>query len=130
MIPLPLAKTVIVVEIDATLRQFLGRLLSRTAERVVLAESTAEIIDTVADDDGSVVVYNTYAGWEPLSLLRESCPHVPIVVLLSPSASVNQDLASIVRPVATLSIPFRPDDLEEAVMRAAAEINRRNTDAS
>jgi CheY-like chemotaxis protein len=122
------ATTVIIVESDATLRQFISRLLSKKAERIVLAESAAEMFERVTDESDCLLVYNTYAGWEPLFQLRARGARVPIILLLSPSASVNEEHVSIVSPVATLSIPFRPQDLQEAVMRAVAQTDPGRSD--
>jgi CheY-like chemotaxis protein len=124
------ASAVVVVESDSTLRQFIGRVATQCARRVMLIESAAEMSARVAEQSECIVVYDTYAGREPLLTLRQQFPLIPIILLLSPSSTSSHDLSSAVGPVATLSIPFRPQDLEQALLRAVSQLRGGDEPAS
>jgi DNA-binding NtrC family response regulator len=112
---------IVVVDTDATLRQFCCRLLSARPGEIVPLDNARLLQEAAASD--CVVVYNTEAGWEPLLKWRERRRKVPLVILLDPSAGVSHEAAAQIRPTAILTVPFRPAELESAVERGLAILN-------
>jgi len=119
--------TVAVIDDQALMRDMMAVALRRQGFQVIAAANGREALQKLADVKVDVVVTDIFMpeadGIEVLRELRRRDPDMPVIAVSGGSLQMPGDflrMASVLGAARTLSKPFRPDELVEAVRTLAA----------
>ena len=115
---------ILLVDDDATIREFVSQVLEEEGYRIVMAQNGIEALRQLADRQPALILLDIHmplmTGWEFAQVYRQQPPpHVPIIVMTAGHAA--NEVAAAIGANGSLAKPFDIDELIAVVARTIAD---------